>query len=195
MGKYLQMWEERFLEYLFNCCEAEGIIDMNVSNIILAHDGAMVRKDAFTDISIEEFIEDVNTKLFEDTGFDIKFKSKAFDKYQEIEDILTKEGINWNEKYVDPYFEKYGIHRYDDVESHDEDLANLYYSNQLQAYRYCDKKLYMLDGYGLYKTCSTKSFADAFVKYMGDFMDNEGQKCIQWEHKYMERIIAQVSRA
>ena len=195
MGKYLQMWEETFLEYLFNCCEAEGIINMNVSNIILAHDGAMVRKDAFTDLKIEDFIEDVNTKLLEDTGFDIKFKSKDFDKYQETEDILKEEGIDWTEEYVDPYFEKYGIHRYDEVTSHDEDLADLYYNKQLQAYRYCDKKLYMLDGYGLYKTCSTKSFADKFVQYMGDFIENEGIRSIFWEHKYMERIIQQVVKA
>lgn len=195
MGKYLQMWEEKFLEYLFNCCEMEGIISMNVSNIILAHDGAMVRKDAFVDISIEDFIEDVNTKLLEDTGFDIKFKSKAFDEYHEIEDILNKEGIKWTDKYIDPYLEKYGIHRYDQVLCHDEDLADLYYKKQLQAYRYCEKKLYMLDGYGLYKTCSTKSFADKFVEYMGDFMENEGKRNIYWEHKYMERIVKEVSRA
>tara|TARA_R110000744_G_scaffold80657_3_gene158391 strand:+ start:587 stop:3472 length:2886 start_codon:yes stop_codon:yes gene_type:complete len=195
MGKYLQMWEEQFLEYLFNCCEAEGIIDMNVSNMILAHDGAMLRKDAFIDVSIEEFIEEINLKINEETGFDIKFLSKAFDNAGETEEILREEGISWTEEYVDPYYAKYGVYRYDAVNSHDEDLADLYYRNQLQAYRYCDKKLYMLDGFGLYKTCSTKSFADKYVNYMGDFLENEGVKCKKWDTKYMKRIIYDVKKA
>tara|TARA_R110000824_G_scaffold204549_4_gene389330 strand:+ start:12265 stop:15183 length:2919 start_codon:yes stop_codon:yes gene_type:complete len=195
MGKYLQMWEEQFLEYLFNCCEAEGIINMNVSNMILCHDGAMLRKDAFVDVSIEDFIEEVNIKLKEETGFDIVFKSKAFDEAGETEEILRSEGIDWTEEYVDPYYEKYGVYRYDSVKSNDEDLADLYYKNQLMAYRYCDKKLYMLDGFGLYKSCSNKSFADRYVRYMADFLENENMRNIKWEHQYMNRITSQVKKA
>ena len=195
MGRYLQMWEEKFLEYLFNACSQEGFIDPNVAGIILCHDGAMLPKSSFTDISVTEFIDELNITIKEETGFDIKFKSKAFDEADEIEDLLNKEGIKWTDEYVDPYFKKYGIYRHDTPENHDEDLANLYYQNQKSAYRYCDKKLYMLDGFGLYKSCSNKSFADVYVNYMGDFIDNEGCKSIEWDTNYMNRITKQVKKA
>ena len=172
-----------------------ALIDANGSQIILCHDGAMLRKDAFVDISVEEFIEELNERIEERTGMNIKFKSKEFDEFQEVQEILEKEKIDWTEDYVDPYYEKYGIHRYDNVESHDEDIANLFYNNQVQNYRYCDKTLYYLDGYGLYKSCSNKTFADKVVNYMGDFMDNEAKRNINYNTKYMDRIINQVKKA
>eukprot|EP01047_Picozoa_sp_COSAG01_P113794 COSAG01_NODE_42492_length_439_cov_1.364706_1_plen_110_part_10 len=110
----------------------------------------MLRKDAFVELSIEEFIDELNERIEERTGMNVKFKSKEFDEFQEVQDILTSESIDWNEEYKDPYYEKYGIHRYDNIESHDEDIANLFHNNQVQNYRFCDTTLYMLDGFGLY---------------------------------------------
>ena len=195
MSKYLQMWEELFLEQLFGYAEEEALIDANGSQIILCHDGAMLRKDSFVDITIEEFIEELNERIEERTGMNIKFKSKEFDEFQEVQDILGEEKIDWTEDYVDPYYEKYGIHRYDNVDSHDEDIANLFHNNQVQNYRFCDRTLYMLDGYGLYKSCSNKTFADRVVEYMGDFMDNEEKRNTNFNNKYMDRVLEQVKKA
>ena len=196
MSKYLQMWEELFLEQLFNYAEEEGIITANGSHIILCHDGAMLRKDCFEDEKgVELFIEELNCLIEERTGFNIKFKSKEFDKFEETEALLRTEGIDWTEEYVDPFYEKYGIHRYDNIESHDEDIANLFHNNQVQNYRFCDRTLYMLDGFGLYKSCSNKTFADRVVEYMGDFMENEAIRNEDWSKKYMDRIIKNVMTA
>ncbi len=195
MSKYLQMWEELFLEQLFGYAEEEALIDANVSQIILCHDGAMLRKDAFVELSIEEFIDELNERIEERTGMNVKFKSKEFDEFQEVQDILTSESIDWNEEYKDPYYEKYGIHRYDNIESHDEDIANLFHNNQVQNYRFCDTTLYMLDGFGLYKSCSKKVFADKMVEYMKDFMDNEEKRNEDWNKKYMDNILKNIKKA
>lgn len=195
MAGYICMWEHLFLQQLFNFAEEHGIITPNSSEIVLCHDGAMIRKDKFTEKTVEEFIEELNEYICEISGMDLKFKSKAFDEYETIEKILTEEKINWNEEYVDPFYAKYGIHRYENIEAHDEDIAQLFYNQQVQAYRFCEKTLYKLDGYGLYKGCSNKKFADDVIEYMGDFMDNEIKRCSKWNNKYMARIVKEVERA
>ena len=44
-----------------------------------------------------------------------KFIDKPMDEYEEIEQSLRDEGISWEEDYVDPFYLKYGIRRYDRV--------------------------------------------------------------------------------
>ena len=96
MSKYLQMYELALLQLLFGAAVEKGLITEKDSNMCLCHDGGMIPQSAFTEENtIESFINFLNKKVLDDTGMDIEFKFKAFDKYEEIEEGLRKEGIDW----------------------------------------------------------------------------------------------------
>ena len=46
----------------------KGLIKDFETEVILSHDGLMIRKDIFYGIAIEEFIEELNEHIFEVTG-------------------------------------------------------------------------------------------------------------------------------
>ena len=91
MAQYLQMYEQRLLQLLYDAALEKNLITQTDSAICLCHDGAMVLKSMFgEEITIEAFIDFLNKKVLDDTGMDIKFKSKAFDEYEEIEKICSE---------------------------------------------------------------------------------------------------------
>ena len=106
----------------------------------------------------------------------IKAKSKAFDEALIIEKKLKKQGMDWTEEYIDEFYEKYGIRRYDTIENHDDAITDLFYNQQKRRFRYCETTLYSLDNHGLYKECSVNRLTSEFNEYMKDFIK-------EWERK------------
>jgi len=189
ISHYLQMWEQVILNQMVQFTIEKDIISDFETQVVLSHDGMMLRKDLFYGIPIEEFIEDLNEHIFEVTGMPIKAKSKAFDEAIEIENLLKKEGIDWTEEYVDEFYEKYGIRRYDNICTHDDAITDLFYNQQKRRYRYCETTLYSLDNHGLYKECSVNRLTAEFNDYMKDFIKQWEKNNHQVEAKERDQIL------
>ena len=190
ISNYLQMVEEQILEVMVGFAIEKDILKEPECNVVCCHDGMMLLKSAFTgDYPVETFIDELNERIKETLGVDVKVKSKAFDEYKEIEDSLKEQNIDWTEEYIDNFYEKYGVRRADNIDDDDDTLTDLFYRQLKEKYRFCNGSLYRLDNYGLFKNCSINSLTQDYMKYMSLFLENQESQNDEFEKKQNSTLI------
>jgi len=173
LSLYLQMWEYEILQLTTDVARENNLISTQNVEIILAHDGFMIKKDLFTDkYSIENLVQDINFAIHDRFKLDVKVKVKPFDEKDNIYKALKNENISWTDEYEDTFEAKYGIMRDKvfSVRCDDECISELFYKKQKNNYAYCNKTFYGLVDNGLYKPIIDKTFRNIYSKYMKDFI-------------------------
>lgn len=194
LSYYGQIFEEQFLRCIFNKAVELNIIDPITPACIPSHDGIVFYKRDFVNagIKFDDFIKEVNEHIEEDSGFKfIEYIPKDFDESGIVIEYMEENNIDDTEKYVDKYFEKYGVRKNQLIETRDIDIANAFLHNQKGKFIFSEGKYYSLNEYGIYKIISKKSFEEIFVKYMREMIDNikenglmsEGDKNIENTHE------------
>lgn len=184
MAKYFQMIEVELLKYVLTIVSEEDICPVN--ELVLAHDGFMIRKhylDNNPDFTPDFFIEYINGIFQEELEFDIEFKLKPFDEAGEIEKILKEEGIDWNEEYVCPFKEKYGIYRHEvgKINGTDTEFAEAFCKSNMDNFVVAvegkDSMIYKLNEYGVFETIKLPELCKQYVDYMEEFMEQVKEDC------------------
>jgi len=131
---YFQTYENIALQFL----KQKAIDHLNINNkdtedgldyyFMASHDGAQIEKKYFKEITPETFLNILNKDVKEYTGIDFQYKLKPFDEAYKVKEILDKAKIDYEKEYKDPFYEKYGIQRYDDIDVHriDDELARIF---------------------------------------------------------------------
>ncbi len=195
MAMILQMYEVQMLFVAVELAKKKKIITNSESKVVLAHDGLMLLKSSFKEnYTFENYIKELNLLINEQLGLvDCHFINKPMNEYKEIENLLKKENIDWNEKYIDTYYEKYNIRRNDVVKVNDDDLTNLFYTKQKNKYVYCNKDLYFLKNDGLYKNMTDKTFRNEYSDYMKEFIDNCEKQNFEYENSIHQQYQSDIA--
>lgn len=172
ISKILQMEEERILKIFYGMAIEKEIFYQGENKCVLCHDGCMVEKASFTDIDIDEFIDELNDEVFEEVGYKCDFKLKEMDEGFKIKDILDKNNIIIGEKYIDEWVEKYGVERNEKIDDDDDSLSNLFYKTQKNKYVSCQNILYKKNEFGIYKISSKNALKKDYTEHTTQF-DNE----------------------
>ncbi len=199
MAKYFQMIEVEILKYVVMMVSEEDIC--NINELVLAHDGFMIRKhyldNHHTFTCPQDFIDYLNDRFQEELDFEIEFKLKPFDEAQEIKDILNEEGINWNEKYVCPFLTKYGMYRHEvgNLVGTDNDFAEAFVKKNMNNFISAKvgetNIIFKLNEYGVFKKMEFPQLCKEYVEYMEDFMKevekSEISTITAWCSTFMKR--------
>lgn len=172
ISKILQMEEERILKIFYGMAIEKEIFYQGENKCVLCHDGCMVEKALFTDIDIDEFIDELNEEVYEEVGYKCDFKLKEMDEGFKIKDILDKNNIIIGEKYIDEWVEKYGVERNEKIDDDDDSLSNLFYKTQKNKYVSCQNILYKKNEFGIYKISSKNALKKDYTEHTTQF-DNE----------------------
>lgn len=172
ISKILQIEEEMLLRKFYGMAIENKIFNQGENKCVLCHDGCMVEKSAFTDINIDDFIEELNDEIFDEVGYKCDFKLKEMNEGFKIKDILDKNNIIIGEKYIDEWVEKYGIERNEKINDDDDCLSNLFYKTQKNKYVSCQNILYKKNEFGIYKISSKNALKKDYTEHTIEF-DNE----------------------
>ena len=196
LSLYLQMWELEILDCCVEVAKNKGLITKNNCEIILAHDGFMIKQDLFNaEYDINNLIDDINFEIEEELGMSVKVKVKEFDEKDEVYEALRKQNISYTDDYVDAFEKKYGCMR-DDLKfmkNDDERISELFYCNQKDKYAYCDKIFYGLVNNGLYKQIKDKTFRNTFSNYMKDFIEELDRQELDHEEHSKDVLIEKIN--
>ena len=178
ISKYLQIEEERILQYLFDLAQKKQLVMWGESRCILCHDGAMIEKSLFQErnVDINKFILELNKVVIQETGYNVKFKIKEFDEGYKIRDILKKNDIDWTIPYVDSWKAKYNITRSQVITDDDLALARLFYDTKVNDYVFCLKNLYKKNDCGMYKITHKSSLIQDYINHIEEFDKEYGKR-------------------
>ena len=170
MSLILQIEEEKILKICYGMCIEKELFLPGENKCVLCHDGVMIEKDCLQDIN--EFIEELNECVFEEMGYKCGFKHKEMDEGYKIQEILDKNNIVVQDKYIDEWVEMYGIERNSTVNDDDDTLADLFFTTKKTKYVMCSSILYAKDNFGIYKTSSKNALKKDYSQHTKIF-DNE----------------------
>ena len=190
IAKFLQIYEEKVLKVFFGLLQEKSLIHLGRARCVLCHDGAMVEKRLFKEskVNIDNFINELNDVIEEEVGFQVKFKVKAFDEADETRNILLREKKDFTSEYIDPFVNKYGVWRNDEIASDDNTLANLFYHSKKLSFVNCHNKLYYKTKYGVYNLTTTQGLRNAYQSHIKDFADFQEKKSKPKNELYGEML-------